>query len=349
MYRKQLFGFFSAVILLTASCATNNKNEVSIVSLDRAIEIAAVEIGDDVGAGQKIALLNFNSPSVDFSEYVLDELESLLVKSKKFVVVDRRELDLIRQEVDYQRSGEVSDESAQSIGRQLGAQVIISGSLSNIGNIYRFRIRALNVESAAIEAAPSADIDANDEKTMLLLSVKQQAPVVEVVQEEESDIYKIGDTGPAGGIVFYDKGEFSDGWRYFEAAPASTQLATQWGALDYNIHGLENEVGSGRENTRIILEQLNQKRERDRAAQICQNLDFGGFNDWFLPSLKELDLMYNNLKLNGFGDFGNRWYWSSSAESGKGGHNSWCKSFANGNLFYIGRNQIQTARAIRAF
>ena len=28
--------------------------------------------------------------------------------------------------------------------------------------------------------------------------------------------YNIGDLGPAGGIVFYDKGNNKDGWRYIE-------------------------------------------------------------------------------------------------------------------------------------
>ncbi len=28
--------------------------------------------------------------------------------------------------------------------------------------------------------------------------------------------HQIGDTGPAGGIVFYDKGDDTDGWRYLE-------------------------------------------------------------------------------------------------------------------------------------
>lgn len=31
--------------------------------------------------------------------------------------------------------------------------------------------------------------------------------------------YEIGDTGPADGLVFYDKGYYSDGWRFLEAAP----------------------------------------------------------------------------------------------------------------------------------
>jgi hypothetical protein len=41
--------------------------------------------------------------------------------------------------------------------------------------------------------------------------------------------YKIGDTGPAGGIVFYDKGFVSDGWRYLEATPAGTEFTADWG------------------------------------------------------------------------------------------------------------------------
>ena len=349
MFGKRLFGvwvLFTAVILLNVSCATNsNKSEIGIVSLDMAIQMAADEIGGHVAAGQKIALLNFNSPTDAFSEYALDELESLLVRSGKFVIVERGELDLIRQEENYQRSGDVSDDSARAIGKKLGARVIVSGSLNIIGDAYSFIIRALNVESAAIAAASSADIDPYEEKTILLLTEQ----VVVAVEPEPEDVYKIGDTGPAGGIVFYDKGIFSDGWRYMEVAPASTQLSAQWGALDENIPGIESELGSGRENTRIIVEHLNLRRERDRAAQVCQNMDFGGFNDWFLPSLNELDLMYDNLKLIGLGDFGNRWYWSSSSEKDKGGHNSWCKGFSNGNLYNISRSQIQTVRAIRAF
>jgi hypothetical protein len=50
--------------------------------------------------------------------------------------------------MDLSLSGEVSDESAQSIGKKLGAQTIISGSLSPHGSRWDMEITALEVETA---------------------------------------------------------------------------------------------------------------------------------------------------------------------------------------------------------
>ncbi|MDR0315916.1 MAG: SUMF1/EgtB/PvdO family nonheme iron enzyme [Treponema sp.] len=140
------------------------------ITLDQAIQAAAENIENNVQAGQKIAVLNFSSPSIPFSVYVIEELSEQLVNGKKLVVVDRRDLDLIRQEEDFQMSGEVSDESAQAIGKKLGAQLIISGSLTPMGGVYRFRIRTLNVESATIVASSSADLSAGETRISSLLT-----------------------------------------------------------------------------------------------------------------------------------------------------------------------------------
>ena len=165
-------------IVLGLACATvpdeppTPRQTSSTVSLDRAIQMAARDIESSVGEGLTIALLNFDSPSEQFSEYVLEELTSELVRGKKLNVVDRKELDLIRQEEEFQLSGGVSEESAQAIGKKLGAQLILSGSLTVIGNAYRIRIRVLNVETAVIVASPSADISASEEKVVFLLDGK---------------------------------------------------------------------------------------------------------------------------------------------------------------------------------
>jgi curli biogenesis system outer membrane secretion channel CsgG len=80
------------------------------------------------------------------------------VNSGSFTVVDRSNLELLQQEMVFQLSGEVSDETAQSIGKKLGAQTIVSGSVEPMGDILRLRIRAIAVESAAIQGIYTANI-----------------------------------------------------------------------------------------------------------------------------------------------------------------------------------------------
>ena len=45
--------------------------------------------------------------------------------------------------------------------------------------------------------------------------------------------------GPAGGYVFYDKGSYSDGWRYLEAAPADLRLIRGVPTVDSSADGYD--------------------------------------------------------------------------------------------------------------
>jgi TolB-like protein len=336
------------VFALTA-CATTKASQT--VTLDEAIQEAAQNIENTVQAGQKIAVLNFTSPTEQFSAYVIDELSIQLANGRKVVVVDRRELDLIRQEERFQLSGEVSDESALSIGKKLGAQFIVSGSLNAMGNAYRFRVRVLNVENAVVEVGSTADLSTGETKVAFMLSdtrpvaVSVERPAVQPPVPVRT--YNIGDTGPAGGIIFYDRGENSGIWRYLEAAPARTEFNAEWGAYGQNVVGTETAVGSGKRNTQIIVDQLHQLGETGKAAQLCASLNYNGFTDWFLPSKDELDLMYKNLKQKSFGNFGNNWYWSSSQDRHG---NTWSQTFSNGRPDYHNlKIYIYPVRAVRAF
>jgi hypothetical protein len=112
-----------------------------------------------------------------------------------------------------------------------------------------------------------------------------------------------------------------------EAAPASTEWkGTQWGP-NGEIKGTRIEMGTGRRNTQIIPNHAIAAGGNYRAAWLCDSLEYGGYDDWFLPSKAELNLMYLNLKERGLGGFIVEWYWSSSES---GGNNSWTQGFGSG-------------------
>ena len=87
-----------------------------------------------------VAVISFQSPTTELTEYAIDEINSAIVRIGRLRPVERRQLDIIRSELHFNLSSEVSDESAQNIGRMLGAQTIIMGSaklmwIELLGNI----------------------------------------------------------------------------------------------------------------------------------------------------------------------------------------------------------------------
>ncbi|MDR2476508.1 MAG: penicillin-binding protein activator LpoB [Treponema sp.] len=128
------------------------------ISLEEAIQTSAREMGTRLEKGIQIAVLNFDTSSKKMASYVIDEMNNAIVNNGELTVVDRQLLALLRKEIDFNDSGDVSNSSAQQIGRMLGAQMIVSGSIELVGDSYRFRIQVLEVETAAIKYSYSVNI-----------------------------------------------------------------------------------------------------------------------------------------------------------------------------------------------
>jgi len=165
-----------------------------------------------------------------------------------------------------------------------------------------------DIEFSSVSAgARNVEIRYTDgQSAMKLVRIEEGKTAAAIFQR----VYKIGDRGPAGGIVFFDKGSMSDGWRYLEAADEDIGERVTWHNGKWNnIKNTEREVGKGKSNTDVLVEAQGLG---SYAAYLCKNLDLNAFQDWFLPSVSELELLYTNLKLRGLGNFSPTFYWSST-------------------------------------
>lgn len=172
---------------------------------------------------------------------------------------------------------------------------------------------------------------------------------------------QVGSPGPASGIVFYDKGSYSDGWRYLEAA-SEDQTAhfyddeyglffsgTVWGGIGTYVGGTSTGIGTGLANTTAIVTAFGDTEpyegRSDYAAKLCADLELDGYSDWFLPSKDELDLMY--LQKDVIEGVSPGYYWSSSQINDR---EAWHQQFG-GNVYGVAGFKTYThcVRAARAF
>ena len=124
-------------------------------AIENAVYRAAWMIIENLPDGSTVAVLSISSDDSEIAEFIIEELVFLIVETRRFRVVDRRSLDAVRAETHFQYSGDVDDDSAVSIGRMLGASVVITGSASGTGATRRLRAKALDVQTAEILAMAS--------------------------------------------------------------------------------------------------------------------------------------------------------------------------------------------------
>jgi len=193
--------------------------------------------------------------------------------------------------------------------------------------------------------------------------------------------YAVGDPGPAGGTIFYvadgqedrplgftvqgytGTGGFSSYKAYYLEVWTSNEANSEWG--DYgtlvagittfdntnydNVNHVSTDpkafiIGNGRKDTQIIVVHMEGKSITNTAAQRCASATYGTRNDWFLPSLGELNELY---KAKGQPNVPTTSYFWSSSQYSK--DYTWYLNFANGRQQHYAKDFAYEFRAIRAF
>jgi len=180
--------------------------------------------------------------------------------------------------------------------------------------------------------------------------------------------FSIGDVGPAGGRIFYVDNQNEHEWTYLEVAPsvAEFEFPVPWGETGGEgiaVGTTGAAIGTGRANTAAIVEVYGEGFQYEDgygeyAAKVCADLEYGGYADWFLPSIDELQQVYLNLFLADDEWFtvggDDTLYWSSSEYNEDEANKAWLQSFADEgeeeeHRFHDFKPIFHGVRAARAF
>ena len=194
-------------VFLLFSCAS--KSGGTGYSLQEAIEQSAQKTADILPKGSRVAIVAFNSVSDTLSDYIMEELTGALF-DRGIEVADRQNLVYVYKELNFQMSGDVSDESAKSIGKFLAADMVITGDLIDLDNLFRYRTNAINVETAVRSSVTRFDVRSDIEIRRTIENIINQHTITKISKYGVSE-EKIPKTSGAfldRGILFLYQGKF---------------------------------------------------------------------------------------------------------------------------------------------
>lgn len=200
--------------LLSAFAAAGSFAQPKGVTVDNALKQAAQQFSSSLKNGTTVAILGISSSYGELSEYMLGELTTNVVQLRKLKVVTRANLDVIKKEMNFQLSGEVSDETMQQLGAKTGAETVISGTFKPLGTFYVLDIQAFDVTTAAIQDVYRVNV-ASDE-TLDLLTKKKVVGINGQIKKNAYD-YTAGERIGIGfqnilfGLGSYRNGHWGDG------------------------------------------------------------------------------------------------------------------------------------------
>lgn len=205
--RKIIFTLMFSLIGIAVSFSQSKG-----VTIDNALTQAAEKFSSSLKNKTTVAILGISSSYNELSEYMLGELTTDIVQLRKLQVVTRTNLDVIKKEMNFQLSGEVSDETMQQLGAKTGAQTVISGTFKPLGTLYVLDIQAFDVTTATIQDTYRVNVVSDE--TLELLTKKK---IVGTSGKIQSNDYTAGERLGIGfqnillGLGSYRNGHWGDG------------------------------------------------------------------------------------------------------------------------------------------
>jgi hypothetical protein len=125
---------------------------------DKAIPQIFNNFSQNIPLRSRLAIVGITATDPNEAAFYLNELTIQFVNSRRYTVVDRNDIDKVLTEQNFQMSGYVDDEAFVSIGKFIGATVVVTGSITGTGAQKRLTIKAIDVLTSEILAMVSVNL-----------------------------------------------------------------------------------------------------------------------------------------------------------------------------------------------
>ena len=160
--------------------------------------------------------------------------------------------------------------------------------------------------------------------------------------------YNIGDLGPAGGTIIYQKPSYSKLWNFIEVANQDISGTYTWGNSINQTNITDTGLENGLENTTAMLSFFG--KSGSYAALAADNWTYNNFSDWYLPTIQELILIHNTILNKPNHNLADDMYWSSSEDSNFPDRAWVVRMIPSSELYFTqAKKELVNVRAIRRF
>ena len=226
--------------------------EAELLTIDDAVAESMKYLSGKLAPESKTVILNIESESKKLSNYIIDESSVFIMNSTNLPLIDKSKISAVLKKKNINDLSEINDQAAE-IGKELGAESVIFGSISKAGKNYRLRIQAVNAEDGKVLGMQSLNVIEDE----ILADLAGQSPSAQTQsasinsqnasnQNPNVQVVVVRDT-PAQADATAAKSELSDE----KEKTSRTFLGTRWQWAIYKGgeigQGFEFEIGKYRD------------------------------------------------------------------------------------------------------
>lgn len=170
----RMLGFLALVVPLVAQAADDNTESAQPAATEAAngdVQAGIKQLSDTLATAleaqdptglRRVAILPFKGLDSEVETHSLDQISTELMSARfaqrpRLLLVERSRLDGVVEELKRSERGELSPQGAASVGKLLGANSVVLGSVGIAGPNYIVTARAVDAESGEVLAAADQD------------------------------------------------------------------------------------------------------------------------------------------------------------------------------------------------